>query len=638
VRKLVLICIYLSLTIPCAATIITVNWDGTGDYLTIQEGIDAAVSGTDTVEVAEGTYYEKINFNGKNIILTSTDPTDPNVVADTVIDGSNSGSVVTFAGTEDPNCILTGFTIQNGNTSNEGGGIHGNGTQAIITNCTITGNTADGVGGGGVQGFSGAITDCTITNNSAWYGGGIYGCNGSITNCVITFNIGYMGGGFSQCNGDITDCEISNNTADSEGGGIYNCNGVIANCTINNNTSVVGGGGVQGFSGQITGCVISGNSSKNGGGLSYCDGEINKCTVSFNSAIKDPVNYNGGEGGGLFNCNASVTDCIITDNGAESYGGGSSRCQGTITNSIISNNMAGYQGGGLSWCYGAITGCAITGNIADYGYGGGLSACSGPIINSLITGNIAHRDGGGIIDGEPDIINCTITNNIAYGDGGGYYGCDFCDPTFVNCIIWGNTAVQENNQIYIRDWYEPDLSFSCIQDWSSGGTGNINVDPNFVSPGYWDPNDTPSIDSDDFWIDGDFHLKSNGWRWDNDANDWTYDDVTSPCIDAGNPGSPLADEPMTLYVDPTNRWGENIRINMGAYGGTTEASMPPPGWTLLADLTNDGIVSLTDFANQAKNWQNTAPTQPGDLNRNGTVNLSDSLLMATDWLNTTTWH
>ena len=77
---------------------------------------------------------------------------------------------------------------------------------------------------------------------------------------------------------------------------------------------------------------------------------------------------------------------------------------------------------------------------------------------------------------------------------------------------------------------------------------------------------------------------------------------------------------------------------MGAYGGTTEASMPPPGWALLADLTNDGIVNLADFANQAIDWQITADQQPGDLNRNRTVDLYDAILMANDWLNTTSWH
>jgi len=50
------------------------------DYSTIQAAIDAAEDG-DTIVAAPGTYRETINFKGKNIILQSEDPLDPEVVA-----------------------------------------------------------------------------------------------------------------------------------------------------------------------------------------------------------------------------------------------------------------------------------------------------------------------------------------------------------------------------------------------------------------------------------------------------------------------------------------------------------------------------------------------------------------------------
>jgi len=52
-------------------------------------------------------------------------------------------------------------------------------------------------------------------------------------------------------------------------------------------------------------------------------------------------------------------------------------------------------------------------------------------------------------------------------------------------------------------------------------------------------------------------------RWDPNSQTWIQDDVTSPCIDAGDPTSPVGDEP-----EPNGQ-----RINMGAYGGTQEASL-----------------------------------------------------------------
>jgi hypothetical protein len=167
-----------------------------------------------------------------------------------------------------------------------------------------------------------------------------------------------------------------------------------------------------------------------------------------------------------------------------------------------------------------------------------------------------------------------------------------------NSILWGNTPNQIEGNSTVR--------YSDVQGvWP--GEGNIDADPYFV-----DPNN------------GNYHLKSQAGSWDPNSQSWVINDVTSPCIDTGNPGCPLGDEP----VDPNN-----VRINMGAYGGRAEASRTPIGWGLLADLTNDWKVDYADFAGQAEDWQLTATCQPGDLNRDGTVNLPDVVLTALDWLN-----
>ncbi len=90
-----------------------------GDYAKIRGAIDAATD-YDEIIVSPDTYRENISFNGKNIILRSTEPTSATVVATTVIDGSTSGSVVTFAGTELTTCVLSGFTITNGHAQKGG--------------------------------------------------------------------------------------------------------------------------------------------------------------------------------------------------------------------------------------------------------------------------------------------------------------------------------------------------------------------------------------------------------------------------------------------------------------------------------------------------------------------------------------
>jgi len=75
------------------------------------------------------------------------------------------------------------------------------------------------------------------------------------------------------------------------------------------------------------------------------------------------------------------------------------------------------------------------------------------------------------------------------------------------------------------------------------------------------------------------------------------DDVTSLCIDAGDPNSPIGHEPFP----------NGGRINMGAYGGTAEASKSyfgkPTCETIVAgDINGDCMVNFADFAIMVSHW------------------------------------
>jgi hypothetical protein len=106
----------LAMTAPTfAGKIIYVDNDAPADFNNIQAAINDSNHG-DTIIVAEGCYFENINFNGRNITLTSTDTCSPDVVAATIIDGSRNGSVVTFNNDEDANCVLNGFTLHSAAT------------------------------------------------------------------------------------------------------------------------------------------------------------------------------------------------------------------------------------------------------------------------------------------------------------------------------------------------------------------------------------------------------------------------------------------------------------------------------------------------------------------------------------------
>lgn len=135
-------------------------------FAAIQSAIDASQDG-DAIIVQPGIYRENIDFRGKAILLTSTDPLNRSVVSVTIIDGDLKGSVVTFNSGESRDSILSGFTIRGGSGTpiggmRYGGGIYiGEGCSPTILHNVISGNTADIGGAIYIHGIS------TITANPA---------------------------------------------------------------------------------------------------------------------------------------------------------------------------------------------------------------------------------------------------------------------------------------------------------------------------------------------------------------------------------------------------------------------------------------------------------------------------------------
>jgi parallel beta-helix repeat protein len=106
-------------------------------YDFISQAVQDANEG-DVIVAAQGTYYETVDFHGKNLLLRSEDVNDPAIVATTIIDGSTQA--VVFAGREDANCVLAGFTIT-GATQ----GIYCGNASPTILNCRIAGNAQAGI-------------------------------------------------------------------------------------------------------------------------------------------------------------------------------------------------------------------------------------------------------------------------------------------------------------------------------------------------------------------------------------------------------------------------------------------------------------------------------------------------------------
>ncbi|KQC05854.1 MAG: hypothetical protein APR54_07980 [Candidatus Cloacimonas sp. SDB] len=199
------------------------NADTGTNYDYIQDAIDASFSG-ETIIVCPGTYKENIEFNNSEITLQSKDPSDPTVVASTIIDGKNEDSVIRFSG-EDASTVK-GFTIQNGNAYC-GGGINIENSSPIISNNIIINNIATTYGGGvNIYHSFPTITGNTITENeSKNLGGGIYSEYSSpvVTGNNINQNKAISGGGvfLYSFSATITNNQIVNNLATSFGGGLY---------------------------------------------------------------------------------------------------------------------------------------------------------------------------------------------------------------------------------------------------------------------------------------------------------------------------------------------------------------------------------------------------------------------------------
>lgn len=230
-----------------------------GTYATIQAAINASANG-DTIAVSPGTYFENINFRGKNVLLTSLYylASDTSYISSTIINGStpvhpDTASCVIFNSGEDSTAILQGFTITGGTGTKwldiHGAGLYREGGGIIIELCSPT------------------VRHNVIKNNQATDLTGVTSCGGGgirigdgnpgIYSNVIAFNQGRYGAGIVL---NYSGCKIKNNIIFSNTGGqqYYGGSGIwITNDhaglskIIENNTIVGNYSTVAAFTGGI---------------------------------------------------------------------------------------------------------------------------------------------------------------------------------------------------------------------------------------------------------------------------------------------------------------------------------------------------------------------------------------------------
>lgn len=371
--------------------------------------------------------------------------------------------------------------------------------------------------------------------------------------CTISYsgnNIFGMGGIIcTNSNPVITHCRISDNRARSSVPGI--AGGIVLNsshaeiswCDISNNGKPDYGGGIyiSHSSPVITGCNISGNESVMYGGGIYITGTsspiITSCTIEGN--------VSNWEGGGIY-CAGGVTnflDCTIGYNESYLSGGGINSATGnmslnrcTIERNQCSNWSA--QGGGIFANGGTLTvdHCTFYGNyIENYG-NYGMDIHTGGSVTMTVSNSIFYNDDNLIVFGS------TSPASVSYSDFQSTYG-----PYFTGNIPAGLGQLTTTNA----------NGDSCDVYY------NIFLDPLFENPG-----------------SGNYQITWANWP--------NPDSTKSPCIDAGDPLSPL-DPDGTITDMGVFSFDQSIPVELVSFTAELNENNVVLKWITATENNNNGF-------------------------------------------------
>jgi hypothetical protein len=517
-----------------------------GNYI----GVDAA----GTASLGNGCEGVIISDGPQNNIVGGDTPGERNVIS-----GNNSHGVL-VTGSETTSNTVSGNYV---GTDVNGTAALANGEHGVVIDDSaqantiggpspgegnlISGNTNDGVR---ISGF-GAEGNVVIGNHigldssgSAALGNGEHGVeivNGAARNTV---------GGMTEGERNVVSGNARHGIVIGDPGGDENVVSGNYIGTDSTGTAAIGngfGGVAIWFGAQDN--LIGGTSIEEGNLIAHNTKVgilVEGSGTTGNTISHNAITSNGGMGienrdGG--SCTVSSTEIVSNASGAISNGGVL-----TVTNSIIEDH------GGADWTvwsdnHLAMDSCTICGNgtwgivhihtghaairntmVVDndnvavngdiIGIGGDPSTTPAvEIVNVLVAGNNSARPtiNGSSPNGSIALMNVTVADNsspnfpVLAGNG---------TWTVTNTIVWGNTT--PGDMLGLGTF---SVSYSDIEGgWE--GTGNLNVDPQFVDP-----------------ASGDYHLG-----------------VGSPCIDKGTPtGAPATD------IEGTAR---DAAPDMGAYEWT----------------------------------------------------------------------
>lgn len=294
------------------------------------------------------------------------------------------------------------------------------------------------------------------------------------------------------------------------------------------NIQVRGALSLEGAGAHISNCTFQNNSGDDGLSLGKSPSKVDYCEFLNNSG--DGIDLDGPGG-------SEISYCYFKDNGNDGVDVGEGSDVWVHHNVMLNSYDSGIEVG---------------------------EASTPTLDHNVLAGNAM-----GI--GIRDDANPTVFNNTVYGNKLGITvyqwksGFGIGQGTISNTMVWGSTIAD----VAIIDKTAPTkFSYSCIEtgaytdsiDLEGGGksTPLQGVSLMRKGAGCQDPLFVNAAELD-------FHLRSLGGHLDSATHTWVNDTETSPCIDAGDPASDYA-------LEPAPNGG---RVNLGAYGGTAEASRSP---------------------------------------------------------------
>jgi len=606
-------------------TVIIVDINGTGDYTTIQEGINASVNG-DTVLVYPGTYYENINYNGKNITVASLYFTTQNnsYIDSTIIDGNQNGSVVLFESGEDSTAVLFGFTIQNGSgTSNlgniRGGGIFVKNANPQISSCIIGNNIAEIGAGIHCRYANVTLENTTISNNQAFMiGGGIHLRDNSTINfcsierCNIYNNYAGIG-----CDIDTYQVPELNLIVDTFT--VVNADSYFLHTQPENNFTLnILNGWLEPVNHDL---YVSPDGDNSNTGLNE-DESLKTVSFALTKIISDSTHPNT-----IHLSNGIYSKSINNENFPLNC-----RSYVSITGEDEENTILdGEYISGIIWSmYGdkhfSIENMTMQHGNYDYGSTVKIGYNSSPVLKNVtiqesdptcseavhclensnsVFENVTIKDNTiemtpvYCVDSNPIFRNCIIQNNLTSSIAGASGGitCSFCNPRIENCLIIGNSANDwiwgYGGGLWIGDAEIINVSV-CDNYANTNGGGIYSASNNVITNSIFYnntnnqicvPNNAELTISYSDIQDGEAGIGGAGtinWLEGNiDADPMFVDTLNnnyqllqgSPCIDAGNPDT------TGLNLPPYDLAGNprvfNDTIDMGAYEWQGNGAVDP---------------------------------------------------------------